>query len=123
MFALDAIIQATMTESITREVPSRKVDAELGEGYGIYNGKTVSWAVLRFTPLSARWVASERWHPRQKSHKLSDGSLDMQIPFSDPRELVMDILRHGDNVRVISPLELKNAVVAGLDSALQQYND
>ena len=123
MFALDAITQATMTESIAREVPSRKVDAELGEGYGIYNGKTVSWAVLRFTPLSARWVASERWHPRQKSHKLSDGSLIMQIPFSDHRELVMDILRHGDNVRVISPLELKNAVVAGLDSALQQYND
>ena len=49
--------------------------------------------------------------------------LNMQIPFSDPGELVMDILRHGDNIRVISPLELKNAVVARLDSALQQYND
>lgn len=121
MFALDAIDQATMTETAAREVPVRKVEAELGEGYGIYNGKTAAWAVLRFTPLSARWVESERWHPKQKTRKLPDGSLEIELPYLNPTELTMDILRHGAQVRVISPPELQKAVLARLDAARQQY--
>ena len=121
MFALDAITQATMTETAAHEVPVRKVAAELGEGYGIYNGKTAEWAVLRFTPLSARWVASERWHPKQKTRHLADGSLEIELPYLNPTELTMDILRHGDQVRVVSPPALRQALLARLDAARQQY--
>ncbi|MFM9902200.1 MAG: helix-turn-helix transcriptional regulator [Polaromonas sp.] len=121
MFALDAITQATMMETPAHEVSARKVAAELGEGYGIYNGQTAVWAVLRFTPQSARWVASERWHPKQKTRQLADGSLEIELPYLNPIELIMDILRHGDQVRVISPPELQQAVLARLDAARQQY--
>ena len=48
-------------------------------------------------------LAAERWHPKQKSRKLPDGSLEMERPYLDPTELTMDILRHSDQVRVISP--------------------
>lgn len=122
MFALDAVSQAAMTETAAREVPARKVAAELNEGYGIYNGKTAAWAVLRFTPLSARWVEAERWHPRQKTRKLPDGSLEIELPYLNPTELTMDILRHGEHVRVISPPELQQAVLARLNAARLQYS-
>lgn len=48
---------------------------------------------LRFTPERARWVAAEQWHPDQKGHWDAHGHWVLQIPFSDDRELVMDILR------------------------------
>lgn len=121
MFALDAIEQATMMETAARDLSVRKVETELNEGYGIYNGKTAQWAVLRFTPLSARWVESELWHPHQKTRKLADGSLEIELPYLNSTELIMDVLRHGEQVRVISPPELQQAVLARLDAARQQY--
>ena len=46
-------------------------------------------------PERARWVAAEAWHPQQKARFEPDGSYVLELPFSDPRELAMDILRHG----------------------------
>jgi predicted DNA-binding transcriptional regulator YafY len=44
----------------------------------------------------------------------------LSLPFADPRELVMDILRHVPEVVVIGPQELQEEVVrrlrAGLDT-------
>lgn len=121
MFALDSVRRAVMTETDALDVSQSKVETELNEGYGIYKGKTTAWAVLRFTPQSARWVESERWHPKQKNRKLADGSLEIELPYSDSTELTMDILRHGEDVRVISPPSLKKAVLARLNAASKQY--
>jgi predicted DNA-binding transcriptional regulator YafY len=78
-------------------------------------------AVLRFTPERARWVADEHWHPQQQSQSLEDGSYELRIPYSDPRELVMDILKHGEEVKVISPESLRDAVAERLKNALRHY--
>ncbi len=121
MFALDAIEQSAMMETPARDLSTKKVEAELNDGYGIYNGNAAQWAVLRFTPMSARWVESELWHPNQKTRKLGDGSLEIELPYLNPTELIMDILRHGEQVRVISPPALQRAVLARLDAARQQY--
>ena len=59
--------------------------------------------MLRFTPKRARWVADEHWHPQQQGRFLEDGRYELRIPYADPRELVMDILRHGADVEVVSP--------------------
>ncbi|MBK7115492.1 MAG: WYL domain-containing protein [Proteobacteria bacterium] len=59
----------------------------------------------------ARWVADERWHPRQEGRWLEDGRYELRIPYREARELVMDILRHGAGVRVSSPAELRSSVL------------
>lgn len=56
--------------------------------------------MLRFTPEQARWVADEHWHPQQQSRTLADGSYELSVPYSDSRELVMDILKHNPAVPV-----------------------
>ncbi|NCW01883.1 MAG: WYL domain-containing protein, partial [Betaproteobacteria bacterium] len=45
----------------------------------------------------------------------------MELPFSDDRELIMDILRHGDQVEVLAPKHLREKVLATLESAKAQY--
>jgi predicted DNA-binding transcriptional regulator YafY len=93
----------------------------LGAGYGIFSGRKLSWAKLRFTPERARWVAQEQWHPRQKARFDKDGSYLLEIPYSDSRELAMDILRQGAGVEVLAPAVLRKEVAAQLKAALDRY--
>jgi predicted DNA-binding transcriptional regulator YafY len=120
-FAVDAIRQATPLEQRAREVSKRDLDATLGAGYGIFSGTKVQWAKLRFTPERARWVASEQWHPQQKTATDADGRYLLELPYSNPTELIMDILRHGAGVEVLAPPALREAVRRELSSAQAAY--
>jgi predicted DNA-binding transcriptional regulator YafY len=108
-------------EKKAKSVPDRELDEVLAAGYGIFSGRRTTWAKLRFTPERARWVAAEAWHPQQKSRFEADGSYLLELPFSDPRELAMDVLRHGPHVEVLEPASLRSAVKAQLAAALARY--
>jgi predicted DNA-binding transcriptional regulator YafY len=110
-----------MLATNAQDVAESTLDAVLGSGYGIFSGEDVTWAQLRFTPARARWVASEQWHPLQRTRFDADGSFILELPYSDPRELTMDILRHGADVHVLAPDALRNAVVDALDAAHSRY--
>ena len=45
----------------------------------------------------------------------------LEIPYSDDRELLMDILRHGSEVEVIAPIKLRDRLQQELKSALDFY--
>lgn len=109
-FALDSIQQAEVIERKARDVSSRRMNEALGAGYGIFSGPAVKWARLRFTPQRARWVAQESWHPKQKGKTEADGSYTLSLPYSDHRELIMDILKYGAEVEVLGPAELRARV-------------
>lgn len=122
-FALDAVREAHILEEPAKEVALSTVEEKMDEGYGIYAGAKLRWATLVFTPRSAIWVAPEQWHPEQKSRTLSDGSLELKVPYTHDDELLMDIQRHGADVRVIAPADLRDKLVAGLKQAFEQYTD
>ena len=63
------------------------------------------------------------WHPKQQVSHEPDGQLLLEVPFTDTRELTMDILRHGRHVEVLEPVDLRNAVADDLASALTVYRD
>ncbi len=109
-FALDTLRRVKVLPDKAREVSEETLDAHYGSAYGIFSGKPKARAVLRFSPERARWVADERWHPQQKSDWLPDGSYRLTVPYSDERELVMDILRHGRHVVVEGPTSLRQRV-------------
>ncbi|WIM06416.1 MAG: YafY family transcriptional regulator [Candidatus Nitricoxidivorans perseverans] len=120
-FAVDAIRRVEILEARSRNVPDRTLDAILGSGYGIFSGRKVQWARLKFGARRARWVANERWHPRQKGCFGEDGSYFLDLPYSDHRELVMDILRFGGDVEVLAPLSLRQRVIDELGAARTLY--
>ena len=111
-FAIDAIASAQLTEDKAKSVDMREVEREFNSGYGIFGGTRVSWAKLRFTPARARWVAHERWHSDQRGHHDAEGRFVLEIPYTDPRELMMDVLKFGADVEVLGPRELVDAVQA-----------
>jgi predicted DNA-binding transcriptional regulator YafY len=101
-FALDAIQDATLLDVRAKGVPLRQVEAEMDRGYGIYAGAEPYWATLRFSPHAARWVGHEQWHPDQRGRTVDDGSFELELPYTDPTELAMDVLRHAGDVRIVA---------------------
>jgi len=125
-FALDAVREARVLNTKAKNVPLRELEAALDAGYGIYGGGAkVKWATLVFTADAAQWVANEEWHPQQKARWLDgtpgEGRYELQVPYSDPTELTMDILRHGDSVVVAGDKALAAAIAAKLRSAASRY--
>jgi predicted DNA-binding transcriptional regulator YafY len=121
VFAVDAIGAAEMLERAAKAVSERRLDAELAGGYGIFAGKQLTWARLRFTPARARWVSVEQWHPQQRGWFEADGSWLLELPYSAEHELLMDILRHGPEVEVLSPPRLRTQVREQLEAAASRY--
>lgn len=120
-FALDAIEAASALESEALEVSQSQLDEHFAASYGIFAGRAERTAVLRFTPQRARWVARERWHPEQEGRLLDDGSYELRLPYGNPAELIMDILKYGPDVEVTSPRELRHAVASRLREAVARY--
>ncbi len=120
-FSVDAVRQAEILESKARPVPEKVLNEVLASGYGIFSGSQVTWARLRFTPTQARWVSAEEWHPEQKSRYENDGSYILEFPYSNDGELIMDILKYGPDVEVVSPVELRDRVLKRLQVAVERY--
>jgi predicted DNA-binding transcriptional regulator YafY len=121
-FALDAIDEATLLQTPADEVPLDEVARAMDAGYGIFAGGRRRWATLRFDPQAAQWAAREEWHPEQQGRTLADGSFELRLPFVDAAELAMDVLRHGEQVRVLAPPDLAEQVAAKLRAAAALYS-
>ncbi len=121
-FSVDAIetVQAR-DDAPAVDIDDAELDATLGTGYGIFAGGEVRHAMLRFSPERSRWVAAERWHPNQLGRRDAEGRWLLTVPYTDPRELVMDILRHVPEVEVLGPPELEEELVRRLQRGLDAH--
>lgn len=120
-FSLDAMAGAKLLETEAVDISDAELDAVTSPGYGIFSGAKIEWATLQFSAERARWVSREVWHPQQEIKLQADGSCILRIPYSDDRELVMDILRHVPEVIVLSPPLLRQRIQALLEQALRVF--
>ena len=120
-FSVDAIQGATVLSKRAREIKDKTLDETLGAGFGRVSGKKTQTAVLRFSPVRARWVSRETWHSEQDGHFELDGAYLLRVPYSDSRELVMDILKYGADVEVLAPAALREIVQKQLTESAALY--
>jgi len=109
-FALERISDQTLLDEDARDMSASELAGHYDSSYGIFSGPAEHLAQLKFTPEMSRWVAEEQWHPDQKGYYDDEGAWTLELPFSSARELVMDIMRYGPEVEVISPDFLREAV-------------
>ena len=120
-FSLDAMREVELLEIPARTVAESRLDRELGAGYGIFAGVRTRRARLRFSADAARWVAQEAWFREQEGRTDRQGRYLLTVPYSKDTELVMDILRYGEHVEVLSPKSLRDEVRARLRRAVRLY--
>jgi proteasome accessory factor C len=122
-FSIDRIEHIELLALRAIDISEADLDVHYASSYGIFGGKADKVAILKFSAERARWVASEQWHPHQVSSLLSDGTLELRIPYNDHRELVMDLMRHGAHVEVIEPASLRTEIRLQLANALARYSE
>lgn len=101
-FALDAIEDAGALDKRAKEVSIKRVEAEMDAGYGVYAGADPHWVTLAFSAQAAQWVSREQWHRDQRATWQPDGRYQLELPYVDPSELAMDILRHAGEVEIVA---------------------
>lgn len=110
-----------MLEQAALEQDKEALNRHYAAAYGIFAGPAHKVAHLVFSQTAARWVADEHWHARQQGEVLRDGRYELKIPYNEPTELIMDILKYGPEVEVLGPEELRRQVRSRLEAALARY--
>jgi predicted DNA-binding transcriptional regulator YafY len=77
---------------------------------------------LKVSEKVASWVTKEQWHSQQKLSTLNDGSLFLEVPYNNDIELIMDILRYGENIIVLSPESLKLKMLQTINKMQLNYS-
>jgi len=120
-FAVDRIVEAQSLDAVATDVAETDLNELLASSYGIFAGKPKAWATIRFSPHAARWVADEHWHSQQKGEWLTDGRYELKVPYSNSKELLMDVLKYGPDAEVVAPLPLREEMKILLQLALSGY--
>ncbi len=120
-FSVDAIQRVEILETKAKDVSEEKLNDELGSGYGIFSGKDIKWATLKFSPERARWVSKEKWHPKQEGKFIEDGSYELKIPYSKEPELLIDVMKYGPEVEITEPNDLRKKIQETLIKTLKNY--
>jgi len=89
--------------------------------FGLYKGKSTKEVTLRFTPEKSKWIKDQIWHKDQKVKYFKDGSIELSFPVSDFSEIKMEILKHGDEVEVMRPKELRVLIKAEAEKIAKIY--
>ena len=121
-FSIDAIERSMLLDKAAKDIDRDQLRKQMESGYGIFGGQAKARAELKFTPERARWVQHEEWHPDQKGTLHPDGSYTLEVPYSDERELLADILRIGSDVKVIAPATLIKQIKEASQKIQKQYN-
>ncbi len=109
-FALEQIIACVISNETCKNVEKDIMKQHFSGSYGIFSGEHKHTARLKVSAKVASWVAKEQWHSRQNISFLQDGSLFLEVPYNNDIELIMDILRYGENITVLSPDSLKDKI-------------
>lgn len=120
-FAVDRIAAPQMLDAAAIDRDDAELNQHLAASYGIFSGAPKAWATLRFSPHAARWVADEHWHSQQQGSFLSDGRYELKVPYSNSKELLMDVLKYGPDAEVVAPLSLREEMKILLQLSIGAY--
>ena len=121
-FSVDRIQHARVRDEAARDLPDDELDLHLASSYGIFSGAPKGIATIVFSPKAARWVADEHWHSKQEGRFLPDGRYQPKLPYSNARELLMDVLRYGADAEITEPVALREQAKTLLGLALSAYD-
>jgi predicted DNA-binding transcriptional regulator YafY len=54
---------------------------------------------------------------------MPDGRYELKVPYSNSRELLMDVLKYGPDAEIVSPLPLREEMKILLQLALSGYQN
>jgi predicted DNA-binding transcriptional regulator YafY len=76
---------------------------------------------LLFSPMVAKNVSEVQWHTTQQAQWHEDGSVTLSFRVDGLGEISWWILSYGDQVKVISPVALRNKVIERVKNLIKNH--
>lgn len=101
-----------LPEPVGSQADPRTIREKIEKRYGIFFDGPEQRVVLRFSGAGARRVHDQVWFPGQRLDERPDGTLLLEFPVADFREVLRDILPFAADVEVLEPPELRQLLAA-----------
>lgn len=125
-FALDRIKTLEITKKKFNKNVSREAKSHFQNSFGIIAGEETEKlepVLLSFNSFQGKYIKSLPLHPSQRIIKDNQSELQIELSVHTTFDLEMQILSYGENVKVISPISLKENIKKRFKNALAQYRD
>ena len=112
-----------LEESSFTKLPDiwQHIEAKRERAFGIIDDEEELDVVLKFTAEQAPYVRERVWHPSQCLAVQDDGALILRFRASGQFEIIRWVLGWGEDVEVLEPLALRQAVAQHLQDAARHY--
>lgn len=119
-FGLDRISNLEITQKTFSFPEDFNPESYFKDCYGIITDQTipVENIVLSFDEVQARYIKSFPLHHSQKEIEAINGEYTVELKLRPSIDFIMELLSHGDKVRVIEPESLKKRIVEILNNSL-----
>jgi predicted DNA-binding transcriptional regulator YafY len=120
IFALDRITSLKLTEE-TFEMPEDfRVEDFMRTSFGVFHGEPQNVRV-RFAAEVAGYINEKIWHKTQRIQPQKDGSLIFEARVAGTDEIKFWLMTWGSKAEVLSPVALRDEMIAEAEAMLQNY--
>lgn len=124
-FALDRLSDLEITRK-TFEIPaSLNIEEHYRYCFGIISpdGNDPQEIILSFTPFQGKYIKTLPLHETQKVIIDNDKELRIKLKLCQSHDFIMELLSHGDSLKVLEPKSLVDEIRAAHLNAYQQYQN
>lgn len=124
-FGLDRITNLELMNADYKENETFDPTTYFEHIHGITNEESVQpqKIVLSFHHVRAKYVLTKPIHPSQKVIETNDQEIVIELFLKVNKELLQEVLRFGNHVKVISPVAFVKQVKKNIEDNLNQYSE
>jgi len=122
-FGLDRMQNIEITREKFTQPKDFDADKMFSHCFGIISapGKKPQEIILSFHPEQGQYIKTYPLHESQEIIKDNGDELQIKLTLHVTRDFIMELLSHGEWMKVISPDNLKSEVCKAYSAALKQY--
>ena len=122
-FGLDRLSQLIILRKSFSYPENFEINKYFKNCFGIIgpNAKEPSEIILSFTPLQGKYIKTLPLHESQEIITDTDTEFRIKLKLFITEDFIMELLTHGETLKVIQPQTLAKKVKGKLEKALQSY--
>jgi predicted DNA-binding transcriptional regulator YafY len=122
-FALDRLTELELTKKKFQYPEDFKVNDHYRYCFGIISpeGDTPTEVILSFDPIQGKYIKSLPLHESQQVLIDNEQELRIQLTVFLTHDFFMELLSHGENLKILKPDSLIQEIKESLEKTLQQY--
>ncbi|MEM8680735.1 MAG: WYL domain-containing protein, partial [Planctomycetota bacterium] len=95
----------------------------LATSLGIFAGSQATQFRIKISPLAARWVREDPWHPEQQIKERADGSLILTVRATHELEVIPKVLALGSEAEILAPKSARESIRATVKQMAKHYRE